>query len=134
MASQELQVRVAHLDCDSDAAAIRRGLERIDGISELQVYPKAAKVALRFDASRVSADAIKATLTDLGFPAHEGAGMAETPKPWKNPKVITSVLSGVLLLVGWLVARSVGGETVPLAIYIVSAVVGAYYFAREAVW
>lgn len=133
MASQELQVRVAHLDCDSDAAAIRRGLERIDGISELQVYPKAAKVALRFDASRVSADAIKATLTDLGFPAHEGAGMAETPKPWKNPKVITSVLSGVLLLVGWLVARSVGGETVPLAIYIVSAVVGAYYFAREAV-
>ena len=133
MADQELQFRVAHLDCDSDAAAIRRGLERIDGISELQVYPKSAKVALRFDDSRLSADRIKSTLRDLGFPAHEGPGMAETPKPWKNPKVITSVISGILLLIGWLAARAGAGENVALAIYIASAVIGAYYFAREAV-
>lgn len=133
MASQELQVRVAHLDCDSDAAAIRRGLERIDGISELQVYAKAAKVTLRFDESRVSAGAIKDTLRYLGFPAQEGAGMAETPKPWKNPKVIASVASGILLLIGWLLAQAGTSDTVTLAIYVVSAIVGAYYFAREAV-
>ncbi|HKR64255.1 MAG TPA: cation-translocating P-type ATPase [Thermoanaerobaculia bacterium] len=133
MPNQELQLRVAHLDCDSDAAAIRRGLERVEGISDLQVYPKAAKVALRFDEKRVSADAIKTSLRDLGFPVHEGPGMAETPKPWKNPKVITSVASGVLLLAGWLIGRAGASETVTLAIYIVSAVIGAYYFAREAV-
>jgi len=133
MPNHELQLRVAHLDCDGDAAAIRRGLERIEGISDLQVYPKTAKVALRFDDSRISAEGIKATLRDLGFPVHEGPGMAETPKPWKNPKVLTSVSSGVLLLAGWLVDRTPAADAVPLAIYIVSAVVGAYYFAREAV-
>lgn len=133
MSDQELQFRVAHLDCDNDTAAIRRGLERIDGISELQVYPKAAKVAFHFDERRVSADAIKATLRDLGFPVHEGPGVAETPKPWKNPKVITSVLSGILLLAGWLLAQAGTSDTVTLAIYVVSAVVGAYYFGREAV-
>jgi heavy metal translocating P-type ATPase len=132
MTDQELQFRVAHLDCDSDAAAIRRGLERIDGISDLQVYPKSSKVALRFDESRLSADAIKGTLRDLGFPAHEGRGLAETPKPWKNPKVLTSVASGILLLAGWLLARAGASDTVTLGIYVVSAVVGAYYFAREA--
>lgn len=79
MPNQELQLRVAHLDCDSDAAAIRRGLERVEGISDLQVYPKAAKVALRFDEKRISADAIKTSLRDLGFPVHEQPGMAETP-------------------------------------------------------
>ena len=131
--SNELQLRVAHLDCDSDAAAIRRGLERIEGVSDLQVYPKTAKVTLRFDESHVSSDAIKSTLRDLGFPVHEGHGMAETPRPWKNPKVITSVASGVLLLAGWAAGRAGATETITLAIYIISAVVGAYYFAREAV-
>ena len=133
MANQELQFRVAHLDCDSDAAAIRRGLEGAEGISDLHVYPKAAKVALRLDESRTSPAAIKKTLNDLGFPVHEGPGMAEIPKPWKNPKVITSVASGVLLLIGWLIGRAGGSETVTLGVYIVSAVVGGYYFAREAV-
>ena len=131
--SKDLQFRVAHLDCDSDAAAIRRGLERVEGISDLQVYPKAAKVVLRLDQSRTSPAAIKKTLSDLGFPVHEGPGMAETPKPWKNPKVITSVASGVLLLIGWLAGRAGAAETATLAIYIVSAVVGGYYFAREAI-
>ena len=131
--SNELQLRVAHLDCDSDAAAIRRSLEQVEGISDLQVYPKSAKVALRFNEDQVSPEVIKSTLRDLGFPVHEGAGGAETPKPWKNPKVITSVASGVLLLVGWLAGRAGATDTATLAMYIVSAVIGAYYFAREAV-
>ncbi|HEX4913835.1 MAG TPA: cation-translocating P-type ATPase [Vicinamibacterales bacterium] len=133
MPHQELQFRVSHLDCESEAATIRRGLERVAGISDLQVYPKAAKVTLRFDPKRVSPDKITIALRDLGFPVHEGPGMAETPKPWRNPKVITSVLSGILLLIGWLFERAGGGETATLAIYVVSAVVGAYFFAREAV-
>ena len=133
MPNQELQLRVAHLDCDSEAAAIRRGLEGVDGISDLQVFPKSAKVAIRFDESRVSENAIKTALRDLGFPVHEGAGMAEMPKPWKNPKVVMSVASGVLLLAGWLMDRTAVADAVPFAIYLVSAVVGAYYFAREAV-
>lgn len=132
MTKQQLTVRVAHLDCDSDAAAIRRGLERIEGISDLQVYPKAAKVALHYDDTRTSAEAIKATLQDLGFPIHTGPGMAAAPKPWKNPKVLTSIASGLLLLIGWLTARNIDGA-MPLALYIIAALVGGYYFGREAI-
>jgi Cd2+/Zn2+-exporting ATPase len=132
MANQVVQLRVAHLDCESEAATIRRGLERVEGIFDLQVYSKAAKITLRLDESRISLNAVKTTLRDLGFPVQEGRGIAETPRPWKNPKVLTSVASGVLLLAGWLLGRAIQGETIVLAIYVVSAVVGAYFFAREA--
>lgn len=132
MPSQTLQLRISNLDCESDAAAIRRGLERVDGISDLQVYPKAAKVAIHFDDARLSAAQIEASLRDIGFPAREGRD-TEAPKPWRNAKVLTSVASGLLLLVGWVIARTADAEAVPFGIYVAAAAVGAFFFAREAV-
>jgi Cd2+/Zn2+-exporting ATPase len=132
-AQQQLQLRVAHLDCEKEAGAIRRGLERVDGISDIQVYAKSAKVLLRFDSQRIAAATIEAKLRELGFPVQADRSAPKTPKPWKNPKVLSSLASGVLLLAGWLVARASAGETIPFAIYVVSAAVGAYYFGREAV-
>ena len=42
--TQVRELRVANLDCDSDAAKIERGLQTARGIETLRVYPKAAKV------------------------------------------------------------------------------------------
>jgi Cd2+/Zn2+-exporting ATPase len=59
--------------------------------------------------------------------------MAEPPKPWRNPKVITSVLSGVLLLVGWLVGLAGAPVIVSTVVYIAAILIGGYYFGREAI-
>ena len=44
--SQQLELRVANLDCDHDAAALERGLRDVRGLLDLQVYPRAAKLKL----------------------------------------------------------------------------------------
>ena len=46
--------RVANLDCEHDAAALKRGLADRLGIAEIDVYPKAAKVRVRFDPAATS--------------------------------------------------------------------------------
>ncbi len=61
--------------------------------------------------------------------AQQGVQM---PNPWRNPQVVTSVTSGLLLLVGF-----IGGYVgLPLSIqtflYLVAVVTGGYYFGREA--
>ena len=132
MSNEKISLRVANLDCEHDSAAIERGLKDFDGIAELKIYPKSAKLDIEFDAVKTSAEALKEKLESLGFPALDGRAIPSTPKPWRNPKVITSVISGVLLLFGWLLGLAGLPAIVSLVIYIAAILIGGYYFGREA--
>lgn len=132
MNPQKTEVRVGNLDCEHDAATIERGLEDFTGMVDLKVYPKSAKVALTYDPDQTSVDALKQKLETLGFPPQEGAGAAGPGKPWRNPKVLTSVGSGVLLLVGWLIGPAGAPEVIATAVFVAAILVGGYYFGREA--
>jgi len=84
MATERFTVRVANLDCENEARAIERGLSNGDGIIELHVFPKSAKVEAVIDTEKTTPDAVKEKLTELGFPPVDGRHMPEAPKPWKN--------------------------------------------------
>lgn len=129
---ERLELRVANLDCESDAAKIERGLKGLRGLAELTVYAKAAKIGVRYDPSAISPDVLRDALRELGFPAHAGMVAAAVPSLWKNPKVLTSVASGLLLFVGWLLARAGAPGAATSAFYVASLLVGGYYFGREA--
>jgi Cd2+/Zn2+-exporting ATPase len=129
----KLSLRVGNLDCEHDAAAIERGLTNFPGLNQLKVYPKAAKVSLTFDPETTSPEALKEQLETMGFPPQAGLSMPEQPKPWRNPKVLTSVASGILLLVGWLIGVAGAPEPVSLVIYLAAILTGGYYFGREAI-
>src|SRR5688572_20830901 len=132
MTTKQIELRVAGLDCESEAAAIERGLKDEPGLVELKVYPKSAKVSLAYDTDATSPDALKNKLNALGFPAQEGRQMAEQPKPWRNPRVLTSIASGVLLLGGFLIGYADVPATIQTAIYVTGILIGGYYFGREA--
>jgi Cd2+/Zn2+-exporting ATPase len=76
---------------------------------------------------------LQGKLEALGFPVQKGMTMAEQPKPWRNPKVLTSAASGVLLLVGWLLSLAGVPAIVSTVLYLVAIVTGGYYFGREAI-
>ena len=132
MSTKQLDIRVGNLDCDHDAAAIKRGLTNYPGLTLLKVYPKAAKVSLTFDPETTSPEALKEKLDIMGFPPQAGLSMPEQPKPWRNPKVLTAAASGVLLLVGWLIGLAGALAQLSLIIYIAATLTGGYYFGREA--
>ena len=132
-AHKTVELRVGNLDCEHDAAAIERGLSGFHGLESLKVYPKAAKVALTYDPAVTNEEALKEKLEEMGFPPQKGLSMPEQPKPWRNPKVLTSVASGLLLLIGWLLSLAGQPEMVSTALYVLSIIVGGYYFGREAI-
>ena len=127
-----LDLRVGNLDCESDAARLKRRLQGTSGIEDVTVYPKAARVSLQFDARVLSEDSLRERLRALGFPPQSGATLPETPRPWRNPKVVTSAISGILLLAGWLLGRAGGSDAAVSTLFVLSLLIGAYYFAREA--
>jgi len=127
-----LTLRVANLDCEHEAAAIERGLKDVAGVTGLNIYPKSAKVEIKYSPDKISPDELKERLKSLDFPPLEGRAMPSAPKPWRNPKVITSLLSGILLLTGWLLGLAGLPSLVSLIIYISAILIGGYYFGREA--
>jgi len=130
---ERLDLRVRGLDCDSDAARLQRGLADARGLAEVKVNPSAARVTLLFDPAATTADDLKEKLEALGFAPQGGMAVPEPPRPWRNPKVLTSTLSGVLALVGWLISLSVGENPISYGLYIAAILIGGYYFGREAI-
>lgn len=128
-----IELRVGNLDCENEASQIRRGLERLPGIKELRVFPKSAKVIVSLDEAILKPDAVKSALTQMGFPVLPSRSVAEAPKPWKNPKVITSVISGVILGLTYLLENVAGLPPFYASLlYSVGMLIGGYYFGREA--
>ncbi|MBI3568092.1 MAG: hypothetical protein HY084_07825 [Gemmatimonadetes bacterium] len=128
---QRLDLRVVNLDCEGDAAALRRGLAACPGVTEVDIAFRSAGVTVQFDSAAIAGAAITARLTEIGFPPYAGNTPGQRAH-WKNPKVRASATSGMLLLLGW-VAGSAGAPTgVVTAVYAASLLVGAYYFGREA--
>ncbi len=129
---KQLELRVGNLDCEHDAAAIERGLAAFAGLDDLKIYPTSAKVALSYDPAVTNPEQLKEKLDELGFPPQEGLVMPEQPKPWRNPKVLTSAASGLLLLLGIILSLIGAPEAASIALYLLAMVVGGYYFGREA--
>ena len=130
---KQADFRVAGLDCDNEASAIQRGLRGVSGISDLKIYVKSAKVGITFDPALTSSETLKAKLQELGFPVQEGRALARPPKPWRNPKVITSLTSGVLLVMGYILSVYGALPWFSATCYIAAILIGGYYFGKEAI-
>ncbi|NOX61643.1 MAG: cadmium-translocating P-type ATPase [Chloroflexi bacterium] len=127
-----LELRVGNLDCEHDAAALKRSLEGFPGLESLQVYPRSAKVILTFDAHKTDEEAVRDKLEQAGFPPTKGLTMPEQPRPWRNPKVVLSVISGAFLLLGFVLSLSAAPAMATSALYVAAILIGGYYFGREA--
>jgi heavy metal translocating P-type ATPase len=131
--TQKLELYLQNLDCENEAARIEGGLRGLAGLRTITVFPSAAKIVADVDDAG-AAERVKEMLVSLGFPERKrNDADAGPPPPWRNPKVLSSLTSGVLLLVGFLVGIAEGPALVQTAIYVVGAGVGGYFFVREAV-
>ena len=55
------------------------------------------------------------------------------PPPWRNPQVVTSAISGLLLVIGF-VGSKLGLAPLPeTVLYVLAVLIGGWYFGREAI-
>ena len=129
---EEYRFRVANLDCENDAARLRRSLESQADVELLQILASSGTIRIRVEEQKVSQDDLEGQLCEFGFPVQKRGETAGPPPFWKDPKVLSSLISGVLLLVGWLLGYALP-DWLPLTLYTLSVLVGGYYFGREAI-
>ena len=71
-------------------------------------------------------------MRELGFPPTGGTAPEGPPAVSRNPKVLLSAASGLLLLVGWLLALGGSPVALPMAFYLAAVLSGGWFFGREA--
>lgn len=130
--AQPWVTRVRHLDCEHDARTIERNLMEKPGVLRVDVYPRTAKVVVHYDPQQISPEALRQQLEAAGFPPTSAAEIPRPPKPWENPRVLSSVLAGALLLVAWIGQRLGWPGAVVQGLLVISMVSGMLYFGREA--
>ncbi len=69
----------------------------------------------------------------MGCPSCAAVAAGEAmPPPWRNPQVVTSAISGLLLVIGF-VGGKLGLASLPeTGLYILAVFIGGWYFGREA--
>lgn len=123
---------VGNLDCENESSKIQRELRKHSGVHEIKVSPQSSKVTVTFDPTIASAESVAKALNDLGFPVKEDANRTEPTAMWHNKKVLSAVISGLLLAIGWSAAKLGAPTVVSFSFYLFSVAIGGFYFAREA--
>jgi heavy metal translocating P-type ATPase len=62
----------------------------------------------------------------------DNVGTLDRSKTWQNLTVLAPIVSGFLLLTGWIVSLRMGAGTLSTALYIGALLTGGYFFGREA--
>ena len=122
---------VRNLDCENDAARLQRALQDAP-VRNITIYSKSARLSATISADEGAETALRTLLAAHGFPVRDRDADSSPPKPWRNPKVIASATSGLLLAAGWLLSRGDAQELFTWVVYLTSLASGAYYFGREA--
>jgi heavy metal translocating P-type ATPase len=130
-AMKEYRFRVANMDCDNDASRLRRSLESQPGLELLEIFASSGTVRLTVDEEALSQENVEAKLSEFGFPVKKQGEQVGFPSFWKNPKVLAAIVSGFVLVLGWLLSYWIDGW-LPFVLYTTSILIGGYYFGREA--
>lgn len=130
---KQIDVYVKNLDCEHDAGRLRRALDTVQGIDFVRAFPSTAKVRVTIDESVITQERLEICLSEVGFPVVRDRGKPGPPQLWKNPKVLASGTSGILLLAGWLLSWTSMPVGISVSIYVSAILVGGYFFGREAI-
>ena len=121
---------VEGMDCSDCVKVLEHGVGRLDGVLAVNVNYASQKMRVEFDTQKTNRGAIEKRVNGLGYKVPD-----EGIKSWygENREVVFSLLSGLLLLIGWLGERFMGlpplGATV---FYLAAYVLGGWDIAQHA--
>lgn len=153
--------RVTGMDCGSCATKLRGAVERLPGISEVDVALMAERLRLRRDGSRISRDEVEKAVRGVGFglsskdgpatespvrgfvlpadaysdnadiPPQKKTRQQEDPAWYQTRKGRMLIGTGLLLAAAWVVELSTGGPAAQWA-FILATLIGLAPVAKKA--
>ncbi len=101
------RMSIKGMDCSDCAVVIEHGLSRMEGVLNAQVDYSLQNLQIEFDARQTSKRAIERRIRQLGYDVAPGK-----LRKWytDNRELLFSLLTGMMLLIGWLVAHFAGAH------------------------
>ncbi|MFZ5642451.1 MAG: heavy metal translocating P-type ATPase [Bacillota bacterium] len=125
------ELRISGLDCADCAAKLEKRLSSLDGIEGVSLVFGTGKVGVRH---RTPVDLIAKAIKEAGY----GVEMWREPSSgdgkgtvFKNPKLLSAVLSGLFLSAGFLAGLLGAGGHIATGLYLASILSGGYQVARS---
>jgi len=123
-------VPVEGMDCSDCVTVIEHSVGRMDGVLSVNVNYAAEQMRVEFDAHKTGRAAIEKRVRSLGYdvPAN---GLQR--RYLENRELLFSLISGLLLLIGWLGGRFFGfPPAVSLGFYLAAYFLGGWDISRHA--
>ncbi|MFQ5409234.1 MAG: heavy metal translocating P-type ATPase [Anaerolineales bacterium] len=121
---------VEGMDCSDCALVLEHSLGRKEGVLSVNVNYAAQTMRVEYDSKQVNRTAIEKHVRHVGYRIP-----AEGLRSWyaENRELLFSILSGVLLLVGWVGERFLGfPSAASLTLYAAAYALGGYDVTRHA--
>ncbi len=124
-------LHVTGLGGATGATVVEHGLSRIEGVLEAVVSHASGRLRLEYDSERTTLQAIVAQIRALGYEVGEVPVAAGV---WsEHGELILSLISGTLLLVGWLLGFTERAGGLSLFLFIGAYLSGGFNTVRDAV-
>lgn len=123
-------IAIEGLDCSDCVIVLEHSLKRLDGVLDVRVSYTIQKVFIEYDATKISRAAIQKRIEQLGYRVE-----AEGVRRWygENRELLFSLMSGLLLLIGWFGERFFGfPQVASLGLYLGAYAFGGFDIGRHA--
>lgn len=123
-------IPVEGVDCSDCVLVLEHSLSRMEGVLDVKVSYAAQKIFIEYNTKIASRQAIEKRIQDLGYGI-----IQEGVRRWydEHRLLLFSLISGILLLCGWLGERLAGiPEPVSLVVYLGAYLAGGWHTARHA--
>jgi Cd2+/Zn2+-exporting ATPase len=131
--TQDAALYIEGMDCADEVAVLEKKFKNIDGLLNFEINLASQKVAVSYDPSRVSSQGIIKSIAETGMKARLDKPAIKTKKWWDDYRVKLVILSGIILLTGYVLERVGLSNNIARFIYAASILVGGYFPVKMAI-
>ncbi|MEA5078931.1 MAG: heavy metal translocating P-type ATPase [Anaerolineaceae bacterium] len=123
-------LQIEGMDCSDCVVVLEHGLNRLAGVLSVKVNYAAEKMWVEYDSQKVGRAEIEKRIRSMGYSVQLNERQARLQE---NRELLFSVLSGLLVLLGWLGGKWLGfTESVSVAFFVSAYVFGGWDVAQHA--
>jgi Cd2+/Zn2+-exporting ATPase len=123
-------VQIEGMDCSDCVVVLEHGLERLNGVLSVKVNYAAEKMWVEYDSQKVGRAEIEKRIRSMGYSVPLNERQARLHE---NRELMFSLISGLLVLLGWLGGKWLGfSELVSIGFYITAYLFGGWDVAQHA--
>jgi len=129
-----LRLYVEGMDCGDEASIIEKRLSNLEGLESTKFYLVSRELEVKYDPKVIKPSEIISSINQIGMKASIKAASRDELSFWEKRKhLISTVASGVLVLIGIILSRLEISQNITIPIFILAIIIGGFYIAHKGI-